>query len=68
MREESLSLRGAVVQALPRRNRTWAPDRVCAAEGCPTTISIYNRQKFCWTHAPVRYHVPRGRRKPAEAA
>jgi hypothetical protein len=41
---------------------------MCAAEGCITRISIYNRSKYCWTHDPVRYYVARGRKKRAEAA
>ncbi len=69
MRDESLSLRGATVQPLPRRNRQWKAGRRCAEPGCETTLSIYNKSKYCWTHDPVRYYVPRGRKKkPAEAA
>ncbi len=69
MREESLVLRGAPVRALPRRNRTWSEGRVCAEEGCTTTLSIYNRSKFCWAHEPLRYYIARGRKKRrAEAA
>jgi hypothetical protein len=68
MREDSLPMRGATVRALPPKNRTWAGGRMCAAEGCITRISIYNRSKYCWTHDPVRYYVARGRKKRAEAA
>ncbi len=63
MREDSLTMRGARVRALPRRNRTYASDRVCAEEGCETRLSIYNRSKLCWQHEPVRYDVLRGRKK-----
>ena len=65
MRDDGLILRGMPVQQLPRRNRTWSTDRVCATEGCTTRISIYNKAKYCWAHAPVTYHIPRGRRKRA---
>ncbi len=68
MRDESLSLRGATVRALPRRNRTWSTGRVCAQEGCVTRISIYNRAKYCWAHEPVQYYIARGRKKRPEAA
>jgi hypothetical protein len=63
MREESLILRGASVQALPRRNRTWGRGRVCAEEGCTTRLSMYNRSKLCWSHEPIRYYIARGRKK-----
>lgn len=68
MREESLSLRGSTVRALPRRNRVWEADRVCAEEDCITKISIYNRSKFCWAHEPIHYYIARGRKKRREAA
>jgi len=68
MREESLSMRGAAVRALPRRNRRWSEGRTCAEDGCITRISIYNKSKYCWSHEPVRYYIARGRKKRREAA
>ena len=68
MRDQPLSLRGAPVQALPRRNRVWGRNRVCAQEGCPTRLSMYNRAKFCWAHEPIHYYIARGRKKRREAA
>jgi hypothetical protein len=68
MRDEPLSLRGAPVQALPRPNRRWDQGRRCAQAGCTTTLSIYNRSKYCWTHEPVHYYIARGRKKRQEAA
>jgi hypothetical protein len=68
MRDEGLSLRGAPVRSLPRRNRVWAAGRQCAEEGCITEISMYNRSKYCWAHEPVRYYIARGRKKRREAA
>ena len=65
MREEGLSLRGSSVRALPRPNRRWSTGRMCAAEGCETRLSMYNRAKYCWAHAPVTYYIPRGRKKQA---
>ena len=69
MKDDSLVLRGSNVRPLPRPNRTWAEGRRCAEEGCTTELSIYNRATYCWAHAPVRYYIPRGRKKRrAEAA
>jgi hypothetical protein len=68
MRDQTLSLRGEPVRTLPRKNRTWATGRACEEPGCPTRLSIYNRSKYCWAHDPVRYYVPRGRKKRPEAA
>ena len=66
MRDEPLSLKGSNVRALPRPNRTWSAGRACAEEGCETRISIYNKAKYCWAHAPVRYYIPRGRKRRPE--
>ena len=68
MRDEPMVLRGATVRPLPRPNRVWAGGRVCAEEGCNTTLSIYNRSKFCWAHEPIHYYIARGRKKRREAA
>ena len=63
MREDTLKLRGARVHALPRANRTFSGGRVCAADGCETRLSVYNRGTLCWQHTPLRYDVLRGRKK-----
>ena len=55
--------RGARVRELPRANRTYSGDRVCAAEGCSTKLSIYNKWIFCWQHEPVHEYVSRGKRR-----
>lgn len=68
MREDSLVLRGSPVHPLPRRNRVWGSGRVCAAEGCSTRLSIYNRSTLCWAHEPIHYYVSRGRKKRPQAA
>jgi hypothetical protein len=60
--------RGAPVRQLPKPNRTYDGGRVCAADGCETKLSIYNRWQFCWQHEPVHSYVSRGRRKAPEAA
>ncbi len=61
-------LRGVRVRQLPQPNRSYPRGRVCAAEGCSTRLSIYNRWQFCWQHEPVHSYSPRGRRKKREAA
>lgn len=68
MRDQSLSLKGESIRTLPRKNRRWATGRVCAEEGCVTRLSTYNRSKYCWAHEPIRYYVPRGRKKSPQAA
>lgn len=44
-----------------RRPRTFNEDRVCAAPGCETTLSRYNRNEHCYAHSPIRYPRTRGR-------
>ena len=55
--------RGARAAALPRANRTYPSGRVCAAPGCDTKLSRYNKWQYCWQHEPVHAYVPRGKRK-----
>ena len=55
--------RGARIRELPKANRTYPGGRVCAAAGCTTRLSIYNRWDFCWQHEPVHAYVPRGKRR-----
>jgi len=62
MASESM-YRGARVRELPRANRTYGADRICAAEGCSTKLSMYNRWTFCWQHEPVHTYVARGKRR-----
>ncbi len=60
---DNVGLRGTRPRELPRPNRTYGTDRVCAHEGCETRISRYNKAKHCYVHAPVRYPLVRGERK-----
>lgn len=66
MSEEAM--RGSRVQSLPRPNRSYPDGRVCAAAGCGTKLSIYNRWQYCWQHEPVHSYTPRGRRRKKQAA
>jgi hypothetical protein len=55
------TVRGAPI-ARAERVRTYAGNRICAAESCNTILSIYNPSKFCTLHsAPDRGSA---RRKP----
>jgi hypothetical protein len=38
---------------LPRIDR----DRTCAAPGCETHLSAYNRDERCWQHEPVHRYT-----------
>lgn len=61
-------MKGSRVIGLPRRNRTYPAGRVCAAPGCGTRLSIYNKGKHCWQHQPVQQYVsrdPGGRKRKA---
>ena len=60
--------RGAAVRSLPRANGTYGAGRVCAADGCDTLLSIYNKWRYCWQHEPVHTYVPRGKRKSRKEA
>lgn len=60
--------RGASVRSLPRPNRQYAGDRVCAERGCGTKLSRYNKWLYCWQHEPVHSYVPRGKRRSRKAA
>ena len=60
--------RGEKVHKLPKPNRTYTGGRVCAADGCETKLSIYNKWDYCWQHEPVHTYISRGRRSAPEAA
>lgn len=61
-------MRGSRARLLPRPNRSYAAGRVCAAEGCSTVLSMYNRWSDCWQHEPIHSYQQRGRRKRRERA
>src|SRR5665809_105180 len=61
MAEESF--RGQSVRSLPRVNKRYQSDRSCAAPGCTTKLSIYNKWDYCWQHEPVHTYVARGKRR-----
>ncbi len=62
-------VRGVRVDGSGGGPRTWPKDRVCAARGCGTRLSIYNGGDYCWVHTPVRFPpgpVGPGRRRRVE--
>jgi hypothetical protein len=61
-------IRGSKPRELPRPNRTYGQDRVCEHEGCETRLSVYNKDRFCWQHTPVRFPLVRGERRKKTAA
>jgi hypothetical protein len=65
---ETAAIKGSRPRELPRPNRTYATDRVCAHEGCETRVSMYNKSAHCWSHTPMRFPLVRGERKKKAAA
>ncbi len=64
---ERLRLTGSKAGTPGREPRTYDRGRVCAARGCSTVLSRYNRQTMCWQHEPVHdYLGPVRGRRPAE--
>ncbi len=61
------AIRGSRIQALPRASRTYPEDRICAAPGCGTKLSRYNRREKCWAHADMRVPRLRGRKPLPES-
>ena len=53
---------------MPRASRTYPEGRVCAAPGCETRISTYNRREKCWAHAEMKVPRLRGRKPAAGSA
>jgi hypothetical protein len=43
-----------------RRPKTYGGERVCAEKRCETRLSRYNRETFCFAHAPTKYRRMRG--------
>jgi hypothetical protein len=56
--------RGSKPRGLLRASRRFATDRVCAAEGCGTILSQYNRRDKCWAHADMKIPRLRGKSSP----
>ena len=53
---------GSRPQKLPPASQTSEGGRTCAAPGCNTRLSIYNRGRACWQHADLNFPNYRGKR------
>ena len=57
---DSTSLRATTAGRARRRPKTYGEDRVCGFDACETRLSRYNRNEFCFQHAPARFPRMRG--------
>ena len=57
-------MRAVSVGRARRRPRTYGEDRVCGEGSCDTRLSRYNRESFCFQHAPVKFRRIRGEFSP----
>ena len=54
-------LRGNKLTGSTRPPKAHAKNRVCAGDGCETTLSQYNKRDHCFVHTPTRFPRLRGR-------
>jgi hypothetical protein len=64
----ALAMKGSHPGKLPPPSPTSTPERVCAAPGCRTKLSIYNLGNTCWQHADLVFPNYRGKRLAAGKA
>ena len=57
---DSTTMRATTAGRARRRPKTYGEDRVCGADHCATKLSRYNRNQFCFRHAPARFPRMRG--------
>jgi hypothetical protein len=62
------SMRATTAGRARRRPKTFGEGRVCDDAGCDTRLSKYNKNDFCFQHAPARYPRLRGEFTPEYAA
>jgi hypothetical protein len=55
-------MRGSRPGHLPPPSQSQQVGRVCAAEGCTTTLSVYNEGPTCWQHTDLNFPALRGKR------
>jgi hypothetical protein len=58
------TLKGNRITGTSRAPKVHESGRVCAHEGCTTTLSRYNKREYCYAHAPTRFPRLRGRIVP----
>ena len=54
------TLTASTVKPGVRRSKKYTTGRVCEFDSCETVISIYNKKKYCFLHAPISYPSVRG--------
>ena len=57
------AIRGTAIPQKGRRPRRMSQDRRCAADDCPTKLSVTTRSPFCWIHGEPHPFVLDGVRK-----
>ena len=58
------TFKGNRIKGKKRAPKTYDEDRTCAADGCETQLSRYNRREHCYAHAPTKFPRLRGRILP----
>ena len=56
----STTMRATTAGRARRRPKTYGESRICGDETCETRLSRYNRNEFCFNHAPVKFPRMRG--------
>ena len=51
----SSTLTASTVKPGVRRSKKYTSGRVCEFDTCETVISMYNKKKYCFLHAPISY-------------
>ena len=57
-------LKGKRIHGSSRAPKANDDVRVCAKNGCTTTLSRYNKREYCYAHAPTKFPRLRGRVVP----
>ena len=57
---DSTTMRATTAGRARRRPKTYGEGRTCGDAGCETRLSQYNRNEFCFQHAPARFPRMRG--------
>jgi hypothetical protein len=56
----STTMRATTAGRARRRPKTYGESRTCGDGTCETRLSRYNRNEFCFQHAPVKFPRMRG--------
>lgn len=61
----NLYMSGSKTPHATRRNKQYGEGRICKKEDCNVVMSKYNKNKFCFAHAPISFGRNRGWIDPA---